>query len=105
MESFHCFLSLFLGREACFGVGLVRIWVQPAFSLVFHPVGCRLGLFAAVVTLDHVEREINAGRKSTRRGEITLVHEPGSALQLDIRKLRGESRVRTVMRSRGFAGQ
>jgi hypothetical protein len=92
------------GNRRC-SVNLVRIGIHPAESLIFHVIGCLLRDLAAEVALDDAEREVNAGGKSAGRSQISIFHEPRSALEMDIRKLIGKRNKRTVICGRCFARQ
>src|SRR6266404_1999104 len=75
---------MFGGGDGRGGINLIGIRVHPALPLIFHVVGSFLGDFAAVVALDHAKREIDARRKSARAGEIAILDEPSSALEIDV---------------------
>src|SRR6266567_9024623 len=84
-------------------VNLIGIRVHPALSLIFHVVGTFLGNVAAVIALDHAEREIDAGRKPAGGREISIFDEPRAALELNIRKFHRETSERAMKRGRGLA--
>ncbi len=73
--------------------------------MIFHVVGSFLGDVAAVVALDHAEREIDARGKSAGAGEIPVFDEPGAALEMDIRELHRKRIKCGVKCGGGFAGQ
>src|SRR5205807_4448116 len=86
-------------------IGLIRIRVHPAFSLIFHVVSGLPGNLATVIAFDHTEGEIDSGRKTTGGCEISILDEARAALELNVRKFYGKASTRAVIRGRGFAAQ
>src|SRR5947209_4637054 len=94
----YCTQRMRVGRYACFGVHLIRAWIQPALSLVLHLVSCLLGYILAVITLYHAQCEIDARRQSPCRGNVPLLNESGAAFQRDVWELHRHAFVRIVIR-------
>ena len=78
-------------------ISLIRIRIHPAASLIFHVVSRFFGDIAAVVTLYHPQREIDARRKSARGRKISVFHKARAALQIDLRKVHCERPERAVV--------
>src|SRR5437868_535368 len=81
---------MFDGRNGRGGVNVIRIRIHPTLPLVFHRIGSFLCDFASVVTLDHAQREIDSGGKSTGRREISVFNETSTAFEVDLRELHRE---------------
>src|SRR4029450_2590520 len=84
-------------------VNLVRIGIHPAKPLIFHVIGCLLRDLAAEIAFDDAECEIKSRGESPSSSEVAILDEPGSTLEVDIRKLVGKRNKCTVVRGRGFA--
>jgi hypothetical protein len=60
------------------------------------------GNLATVIAFDHAEREIDPGRETTGRREISVLDKARAALKLNVRKLMGEPSKCAVVGGRGF---
>ena len=56
-------------------VNCVRVWVHPAFALIFHIESGFARNFAPKVALHNPQREIDARGKSTGTSEIGVLNE------------------------------
>src|SRR5258708_37147705 len=87
-------------------IGLIRIGIHPAFSLIFHVVSGLPGNLATVIAFDHTEREIDSGRKTTGGCEVYIFDKARAGLGLNVLKLQGTMSERAVRRGpRLDAGQ
>ena len=59
---------------------------NPAFALVFHVTGGRLGHFAAKISIDHSQREIYPGRQTTSSRDLVFFDKAQSSFDRDIGK-------------------
>src|SRR6267142_2500520 len=84
-------------------VSVIGVGIHPTLTLIFHAVGGLLRDIAAVIAFDYTQREIDPGGKTAGGREISILNEPGAALELNVWKRHGETSERAVIGSCAFA--